>query len=258
MKNIPISVFIIAKNEADRIGKVINAAKPIADEIIVIDSGSTDDTCKISEELGAKVIFNEWNGYGAQKIFGEKQCRNKWILNIDADEEIMPELADEIQQLFATNLPNNFHGYHVRIVNKFPGETKPKKLAYYYNQLRLYNIDFAGFRDSTVHDSVILKENGAQNKIGQLKNIIWHESFRSYSHWIEKMNSYSTMQANDAIKKGKKVSNLKVFATMPFAFFKAYFVRRYFIYGFNGVIYSLMFSLSRLVKLVKIKEKTAN
>jgi glycosyltransferase involved in cell wall biosynthesis len=248
-----LSVFIIAKNEADRIGKVISAVKSIADEVLVIDSGSTDKTCEIAQNLGAKVIFNQWKGYGAQKIFGENQCRNKWILNIDADEEVMPELAQEISDLFVRNKQEGLHGFRVRIVNKFPGEKSPKKLAYYYNQLRLYHIDHAGFSSSTVHDSVILKDS--QNaKVGQLKNIIWHESFRSYAHWIEKLNSYSQMQAEDAVKKGKIPSNLKIFFSPIFAFFKAYFVRRYFIYGFDGVTYSFLFALSRVAKLVKIRE----
>ena len=174
-----ISVFIITKNEADRIFDVINAVKKIADEVLVIDSGSTDETCQIAVKAGAKVMFNEWNGYGAQKIFGENQCKNKWILNLDADEEISPELCQEINDIFAKNLQQNFYGFRVKIVNKFRFEKHPKKLAYFYNQLRLYNKDFAGFKSSAVHDSVELKEKNLQ-KIGQLKNIIYHQSFRSF------------------------------------------------------------------------------
>ena len=82
---LPISVFIITKNEADRIAQVINAVKKIANEILVIDSGSSDETCKIAAGAGAKVLFNKWQGYGQQKKFGESKCINKWILNIDAD-----------------------------------------------------------------------------------------------------------------------------------------------------------------------------
>ena len=84
---IPLSIFIITKNEADRILSVINAVKNIADEILIIDSGSSDDTCKIAEYAGAKVIFNAWQGYGAQKIFGENQCRNCLLYTSDAADD---------------------------------------------------------------------------------------------------------------------------------------------------------------------------
>lgn len=250
---LPLSVFIITKNEADRIPDVINAVKKIADEILVIDSGSTDATCDIAINAGAKVIFNEWKGYGQQKIFGETQCRNKWILNIDADEEVSEHLAQEISELFLKNKQDNFYGYRIKIVNKFPFEKEPRRFAYFYNQLRLYNKDYAGFKNSSVHDSVELKQNNPE-KIGQLQNIIYHQSIRSFEHWIEKINSYSSMQARDAFLKAKKPSALKIIITPFFAFFKAYFVRRYFIYGADGLVYSFMFSFSRLAKMIKIRE----
>lgn len=250
---LPISVFIIAKNEADRIAAVIDAVKNFADEILVIDSGSTDKTCEISSETGAKIMFNKWRGYGPQKIFGESQCRNKWILNIDADEEVSEKLADEIREIFKDKVQENFYAFRVKIVNKFRFEKEPKKLAYYYNQIRLYNKDFAGFKDSTIHDSVELRVKD-KGKIGQLKNIIYHQSFRSFEHWIEKINSYSSMQALDSFKKGKNASIVKVFLVAPVAFLKAYLVRRYFIYGFEGFVYSSLFAFSRFAKVIKTRE----
>ena len=257
MNSEKLSVFIITKNEEDRIADVIDAVKNIADEILVIDSGSSDKTCEIAIKHGAKVMFNSWRGYGEQKIFGENQCKNKWILNIDADEEVSAELSEEIKQLFSNGDYKDFYGFKVKIVNKFPLENrlnkKPKKFAYYYNQLRLYNKDFAGFKNSTVHDSVELKEKN-KKKIGQLKEIIYHQSFRSFEHWIDKINSYSSAQAKDAITKGKSVSILKISLISSIAFLKAYFVRRYFIYGFDGFIYSYLFAFSRFAKMIKIHE----
>ncbi|MFT6106266.1 MAG: glycosyltransferase involved in cell wall biosynthesis [Rickettsiales bacterium] len=253
MKKLPISVFIITKNEADRITPIIQSVIDLVEEVLVIDSGSTDETVKISEDLGAKTFYNKWQGYGQQKVFGENLCKNKWILNIDADEEVSAKLAEEIRSLFENNRQDQFIGYRIKIVNKFFGEKKPNKWAYFYNQLRLYNKEFCGFKDSSVHDSVIVKESG-NGQIGQLKNIIAHQSFRSIEHWIEKINSYSSMQAADAFDKGKNVSILKILITPFFAFLKGYFVRRYFIYGFNGLIYSYIFSFGRLMKLVKIRQ----
>lgn len=249
---LPISVFIIAKNEASRIAQVINAAKEIADEILLIDSGSSDDTCKIAAVAGAKVLFNQWQGYGQQKIFGESKCYNKWILNIDADEEISPELSAEIKEIFSRGIDKNIAGFRIKIVNKFRFEKRPKKWAYYYNQFRLYNKDLAGFKNSSIHDSV--EAESTEHKILQLQNIVYHQSFRSYSHWIEKINSYSQMQAHDSFANQKNPSLLKILVTPFFAFLKAYFVRRYFIYGFEGLIYSSLFSFSRFAKAIKTRE----
>jgi glycosyltransferase involved in cell wall biosynthesis len=244
-----ISVFIITKNEEDRILLAINSVKKIADEILVVDSGSIDKTRELAISAGAKVIFNEWKGYGQQKIFGENLCKNKWILNIDADETLSEKLLEEINNIFLNKKNRNFAGFKIKIVNKFFLEKKPKKLAYYYNQLRLYNRDFAGFKSSSIHDSVQTKGN-----VGQLKNIIYHESFRSFSHWIYKINSYSSMQAIEAFNGNKSTSKTMVFLTSFFAFFKAYFIRRYFIYGFEGLIYSALFAFSRFAKSIKIYE----
>jgi glycosyltransferase involved in cell wall biosynthesis len=249
-----ISVFIIAKNEADRIAKTIKSVQNIADEIVVIDSYSSDQTCEIAKSLGAKVLQNFWQGYGQQKIFGEQACKNKWILNLDADEELSPELATEIKNIFQQPLANNLAGFRIKIVNKFRFETKPKKLAYYYNQFRLYNVDLAGFNNSSVHDSVLLKMQNNNATILQLKNIVYHQSFRSFSHWLEKINSYSQMQAKDFVVKNKKPSIFKLLISPFLGFFKAFFIRRYFIYGLDGIIYSYIFAFSRFIKFAKIRE----
>lgn len=250
---IPISVFIITKNEDDRIANVINAIKKFADEIIVIDSGSTDNTTQIAQSLGAKVLFNQWRGYGPQKIFGEENCRNKWLLNIDADEEVSKELAEEIIQIFSKKINDDVAGFNIKIVNKFRFEKKPKKYAYYYNQLRLYNKDLAGFKNSAIHDSVNLKSPN-KHQVLQLKNIIFHQSFRSFEHWIEKINSYSSMQAQDCYNKNKFPNYAKVFVAPILGFFKAFIIRRYFIYGFDGIIYSSLYAFSRYVKAIKSRE----
>ena len=254
MNKIPLSVFIITKNEADRIATSIKSVINIAEEIIVIDSGSTDNTCKIAEELGAKVFFNQWNGFGEQKVFGEKKCLNPWILNIDADEELSFELSEEITKLINHSKDSDIIGYKIKIVNKFHFEEKPNKFAYYYNQLRLYKPHYAGFSNSPVHDSVLLKDKTAINKIGQCQNIIFHQSFRSFQHWIEKINFYSELQALDAWKKGKNISTIKIIISPILAFFKALIIRRYICYGSQGIIYSLLFAFSRFAKMIKIRE----
>src|ERR671928_1972393 len=102
---LPLSVFIIARNEADRLGATIRAVRELTDDLVVVDSGSTDGTQAVAEALGARVIHNPWPGYGPQKRFAEEQCRHDWLLNLDADEVVPPELAENIRALFAAGEP---------------------------------------------------------------------------------------------------------------------------------------------------------
>ncbi|MEJ1472056.1 MAG: glycosyltransferase family 2 protein [Candidatus Sedimenticola sp. (ex Thyasira tokunagai)] len=108
--HLPISVFTIAKNEADRIHYTISSVNEWVDEVIVIDSGSTHNTVEVCKSYGATVLFNEWRGYGLKKSFGEAQCKNDWVLNLDADEEVTKELQNEIISII-NKRPQKFTAY---------------------------------------------------------------------------------------------------------------------------------------------------
>jgi glycosyltransferase involved in cell wall biosynthesis len=245
MKTLPISVFIITKDEEERLPRVV-------DEIIVVDSGSTDKTVEIASEMGCKVMFNKWNGYGLQKIFGEQQCRNDWVLNIDADEEITPELRQRIEALFANGRAPSEHAFKMFWKMVFIGQKKPPLIAVGSNFIRLYNKKYAGFSDSAVHDSVLVKDKG---KIGVIKGAyVHHRCFRSMQHWGEKINFYSAMQAEDWVAKGRALSNIRIIFE-PFAtFFKSYLVRGYIFYGIDGFLASLMYAHARTLRLAKVRE----
>lgn len=248
---LPISAFIIAKNEADRIPKAILSVRDWVDEVIVIDSGSTDDTVQTAQGLGAKTYFNEWRGYGPQKIYGETLCRNKWVFNLDADEEATPETIAEIKALFANGEPEK-KAFSMKTNCVFRFEDKPRRFAVSMTHGRLYNRDYAGFKDSTVHDSVVLRDGG---KLELLKNGLNHYIFRSHHHTIEKVNSYSSMQAEDLFRTGRNPSALKIIFTPVWAFFKAYILRGYILYGLDGVIRSYIYAFSRLIRAAKAREK---
>jgi glycosyltransferase involved in cell wall biosynthesis len=249
---LPLSVFIIAKNEADRIHLPIASTRELVDEIIVIDSGSTDGTMEIAKKLGAdKVVFNEWQGYGPQKVYGETLCRNDWLLNLDADEAISPELAQELRGLFANGKPAPAL-YAINNIMVFPHETKPRRFSPSHHFVRLYDRRVAGFKDSTVHDSVVAK--GAELPVVRLKQPILHSGFRNYRHMIEKMNFYSDMQAEDMFRRGKKVGALRLVLEAPVMFFKAYFGRGYWRFGIEGYVHSLFYAFARTMRLAKLKE----
>lgn len=248
---LPISAFIIAKNEADRIPKAILSVRDWVDEVIVIDSGSTDDTVKISQDLGSKTYFHEWPGYGPQKIYGEKLCRNTWLFNLDADEEATPETIAEIKALFASGEPTH-KAFAMKTNTVFRFEDRPRRFALSMTHGRLYNKDYAGFKDSTVHDSVVLRDGG---KLKLLRHGLNHYIFRSHAHTVEKINAYSSMQAEDLFRKGRNPGALRIFFTPLWAFFKAYILRGYIAYGVDGAIRSYIYAFSRLIRVAKAREK---
>ena len=243
---LPVSVFIIAKNEADRIERAIASVSGWVDDILVVDSGSTDATVAIAEGLGARVLFNEWQGYGQQKIFSEAECKHDWILNIDADEEVGDKLKREIESVFAAGKPSvsAFKMYWKLVLFD---EVRPKRLAPISDFIRLYDRRHAGFRNSTVHDSVVVREG----ETGELKELIYHRTFRSLEHMAEKLESYSTMQAEDMLQRGRKPSQLRVVFEYPLNFLKFYLLRAYAIYGVNGIRASHIYARGRLKRLTK-------
>ncbi|MBI1274638.1 glycosyltransferase [bacterium] len=250
MAALPLSVFIIAKNEEDRIVHALNSVVGWADEVIVVDSGSDDGTVAISDKMGAKVMHHAWQGYGPQKRFAESQCRNAWLLNIDADEALSPELKREIEALFAQGEPP-LAGYHIPICIVFPGDEKPRRFAPSNSPVRLYDHRRAGFADALVHDSVLL---GPGEQAGRLKGCMYHRCFRSHRHAIDKINYYSSMQAEDMVAKGRIPGPLRLVAEPWVAFFKAYFLRRYALFGLPGFTESVMYAFARFIRLAKARE----
>lgn len=246
---IPVSVFIIACNEADRIATTINSVKGWVDEVIVVDSGSVDDTVKVAESLGAKVFYNPWPGYGLQKRYAEDQCKNNWLLCLDADEEITPALRAEIERLFAGGEPDAA-GYIIQIRDLLPGETTLAPMAHTNFVLRLYDKNAGRFSDSPVHDSVILHRGEAK----MLTHPALHRSFRSFAHAIEKMNSYSSAQARNMQSKVLDFPMLRLATEFPFAFLKCYVLRGYALRGMRGFVYSMNYAFGRFVRIAKYLE----
>jgi glycosyltransferase involved in cell wall biosynthesis len=250
INKLPISVFIIAKNEADRISTTISAVRDWVDEVIVIDSGSTDDTVKVSESLGARVVFNPWKGYGPQKVFAESLCRNLWLLNLDADEEISPELAAEIRSVFSNGEPSQV-AFTLPILPLYPFQERGHPWTAFHHPVRLYRRDKAGFKSELVHDSVVVKDGS----IGRFKGMVLHRSFRSLAHHIDKVNGYSTAQAGVLADGGRNPSLLALLFIPFLAFIKQYFLRREFVNGVDGVVVSHMYAFQRFIRLAKTREK---
>ncbi|CAH1673495.1 Uncharacterized glycosyltransferase RF_0337 [Hyphomicrobiales bacterium] len=247
----PLSVFIIAQNEVDRIGRVIEAARPLSDDIVVVDSGSTDGTQALAESLGARVIYNSWPGYGPQKRFAEEQCRHDWLLNLDADEVLPPDLAAEIAALFANGQPSA-DAYRIRIAEIFPGEKAPHRFAYALSPVRLYRKSWGRYSPSPVHDRVDLRPG---TKVGRLKGTVHHFSVRSLGEQMEKLNAYSDAQADDLDARGETLSAFRLFAEFPANFFKAYIGRRHALRGIYGFMTAMNYAFYRYLRVAKHWER---
>uniref|UniRef100_UPI003BA8AFE2 glycosyltransferase family 2 protein n=1 Tax=Stappia sp. TaxID=1870903 RepID=UPI003BA8AFE2 len=247
-----ISVFIIARDEADRIGAAIDSVSTFADEVIVIDSGSRDETCAVAEARGARVLYNPWPGYGPQKRFGENACANDWLFNLDADEAVTPELAAEIVKLRDSGRMTDCAFWQVAIRDVFAHESRPAPWAYGYIQIRLYDRRAGRFSESSVHDTVRPPKDA---RLARLKGAMSHRSIRSVAFQVEKMNRYSTMQADDLEQRGRRLARWRIPGEFPLAFLKAYVLRRYALYGWWGLVIATNYAYSRFLRVAKAYER---
>ena len=243
-RRIALSCTIVAKNEADRIGRCIEAIKAICDDIVVIDSGSSDQTVAISEGLGARVVFRAWDGFGPQKRYAEDVAKHDWILNVDADEVVSAGLANEISALLS-GAPEH-SAYRFKQVTVYPGHQRPRLWADYHNYVRLYDRRAVRFRDSLTHDTVDLKGVAS----GQLKNTALHFSFRSLDHVARKLEFYTDLQARE-IKKPRWQLHLRRPFEYPILLFRYYVLRRHFTGGLYGLKAAHTFAAGRARRIEK-------
>lgn len=249
MERLKLSCFIIAKNEADRIVRTVRAVKDWVDEVVIIDSGSTDGTQGLAEAEGARVIFNAWPGFGQQKRFGETQCRNDWLINLDADEVVSPPLAGEIQALFAAGEPA-LAVYALAINDVYPGQLKPRLWANDYVQPRLYDRRRVRFKDSPIHDSLDV----AGMQVGALKGDVHHFSARSFDDQLAKAMERGRYFADHAKAKSVGLLKLRLLFEFPAAFLRYYFLRRHFTGGLLGFQSSMIGAYSRFARIARMLE----
>jgi glycosyltransferase involved in cell wall biosynthesis len=244
---LPVSVYIIAHNEADRIGAAIASVAGWVDEIVVVDSFSTDGTPQIAAHAGARVVQRAWMGFGPQRRLGEKICRNDWILSLDADERVTPRLKQEILALFAGGTPA-LKAYGMPVLMVYPGKRKPRPFARDHWCVRLYDRRAVGVRESQIHDAV---ETGS-HKVGTLACPLEHYSMRSFHHMIRKLDERTWL----AVREREHLSTAELWLRLPIEFLsnftKYYLVRRHCTGGLNGLVYATIQATFRHLRIYRM------
>lgn len=242
-----ISVVIITKNEETNIKGCLESVL-WADEIIVVDSGSTDKTIQICNEFNVKLFMQEWEGFAEQKKYALSLASNEWVLSLDADERVSRELSDEILQLVS----QDFAGYYIKRDNYFLGKLiKGSDWGNDY-QLRLFIKDKTSLNKRLVHEKFEV-----EGQTSQLKNTISHYSYRNLKDAFVKINHYSTLEAIE--KQDKRSSSwFAILLTPLIAFIQIYVLKRGFIDGFHGLLVGIMHAITKLQVRLKIWEIKRN
>jgi glycosyltransferase involved in cell wall biosynthesis len=249
-----LAVICIVKDEEKFIGRALGSVKDFANEIIVVDSGSTDDTLNIAKQFTDKIYTNDWLGYGPQKNFAISKTDCDFILQIDADEEVPRELKEEIKLILTQP---NFNYYWLGIVTKFLG--KPlKHLA--GNNLRLFNRLTAQWDNKKVHEQIVRKEDGSPIKYNSVDSgkisskLLHHGHYQTLTDYMKRQEKYTSADAEEMLATGKDrmgkeviVQRKNIFSVWLFLFERAtkqfvkkFFLRKGFMDGWRGWLWCFL------------------
>ncbi len=245
-----ISVIVITKNEEANIRRCLESVK-WADEIVVVDCGSTDATLEICREYGCKTFYREWNGYANQKNYALDQASGDWIFSLDADEEVTPELAAEIKEAVCSD---GADAYTIPRMNYFLGRWMRYGGWYPDRQLRLFRRDVGVFKVIPLHECVILKDPNA--RIGRFSAPLKHYTYPSVADFIKKADRYTSIEADAMIKEGRLPKSLtfSMIMAFPSKFVEVYFYKGGWRDGLHGFIAAIFMSARVFLRYVKLWE----
>ncbi|GAB3935001.1 glycosyltransferase family 2 protein [Larkinella terrae] len=245
---IPVSVVVITLNAERTLKQALASVADWADEIVIVDSGSTDATLHIARKFDSRVIYRKFNGFGAQKQYAVGQAKHDWVLVLDADEIVSEPLANEIIALFAGN-PPAFAGYSLPRNLIFLGRVLRYSGQNRQPVLRLFNRREGSFTPVSVHESV--RVNG---EIGQLSGVLIHYSYGSLHDYVLKMNQYTTLSAEEMASRHKKANIPLQGLRFLFTFLKIYFFKGGLLDGYPGFIWALLSAVYPVIKYSKLQE----
>ncbi len=241
-----VTVTLITRNEAANIAAAL-ASVAWADEVVVVDSESSDETAAMARQAGARVEIRAWPGYSDQKNYAASIAGNDWILSLDADERVTPALADEIKAVLSGEPARR--GYRVPRVSHYLGRWIRGTDWYPDYQLRLYDRRAGRWNGRVVHESVAL-----DGEPGVLRQDLEHYPYRDISHHLATIDRYTTLAAGQMRANGKVPSIAAVALHPPFAFLRNYLLRGGFRNGSAGFTVSVLNSYYVFLKLAKARE----
>ncbi len=241
-----LSVIMITQNEEANLARALKSVE-WADEIIIVDSGSTDRTLEIAAQWKARVFGVSWQGFGHAKQEAANRATGDWLLSLDADEEITETLAAEIRQVLASD--NGPAGYTMSRRTSFLGRWIYHCGWYPDPVLRLFRKTSGRFDEALVHERVLL-----DGEIAELRGEILHYSYPTLELYLEKFNRYTTLGAEEGWREGKRANWFHVVVKPPIAFFKHYISKRGFQDGLEGFILSALSATSVMVKYAKLRQ----
>lgn len=244
-ESIPVSVYIITLNEARNIKKCLERLTDF-DEVVVVDSGSEDETLAIADSFSnVKTQFNAWPGFGEQKSFALSLCQNEWVLNVDADELLTAEYLIAVKETVNLNEVDALESNRTL----YRRGKRPKSFRGDERLIRLFRKSAGHYEPRRVHESISI--NGI---VGSTNATIEHHENLSFSQRIEKANKYSHAKAQDKFEKGDKVSLIVILLIFPFTLIKTYVVDGYFLDGVNGILTSMNIAFYNFMKYSKLWE----
>ncbi len=246
---IPVSVAIVTKDEEKNIQDALQSIRDVA-EIVIVDAFSIDRTLDICREYTDKVYQTEWKGYAKQKQTAIEHAKGPWVFILDSDERFTESLREELSSVVKNN--KVYSGFYVPRKNFFLGKWIRYGGWWPDYTLRLFLKDKASMEEREVHEKVVV--NGT---VGYLKNPIEHNTYRTISDYIKKMENYSTLSANELYNKKITPSIFSMLINPGFVFIKMFFLRQGFRDGIHGFILAVLYSFYTFLKYAKVWEKKA-
>lgn len=244
-----LSVAVIVLNEAERIRGCLESVA-WADEVVVVDSGSSDKTVEIAREVTDHVLFHPWAGFAAQKNFALAQCRGDWILSLDADERVSDALQREIAGVLARESP--VAGYFVPRQNVFQGRWMRHGGLYPDYQLRLFRRGRGAFEARAVHESVRV-----EGPTGRLRAPLVHESYRGVEDFVARANRYSDLAARELAARGRGGSLADLLLRPLWRFARMYVLTAGFLDGWRGFVLAVLYAHYVFIRAAKVRELRA-